>query len=67
MPNFELDKLLIISSLNLFGKPKVVVKNNQTINFDGFLPNAGDYVVHNIHGIGIYNGIKSLESHNIIK
>ena len=28
---------------------------------------VGDYVVHNIHGIGIYNGIKSLNTSGIIK
>ena len=29
--------------------------------------NIGDYVVHNIHGIGIYNGIKTLEKNKILK
>ena len=29
--------------------------------------NVGDYVVHNIHGIGIYNGIKTLSLNNITK
>jgi len=28
---------------------------------------VGDYVVHNIHGIGIYNGIKTLTLNNITK
>lgn len=28
---------------------------------------VGDYVVHNIHGIGIYNGIKTLSLNNITK
>lgn len=27
----------------------------------------GDYVVHNIHGIGVYNGIKTLSSNGIVK
>ena len=27
----------------------------------------GDYVVHNVHGIGVYNGIKSLTLNNITK
>ena len=27
----------------------------------------GDYIVHSIHGIGIYNGIKSLTFNNVIK
>ena len=27
----------------------------------------GDYVVHNIHGIGVYNGIKTLTLHSITK
>ena len=29
--------------------------------------NVGDYVVHNIHGIGIYNGIKTLSLNDITK
>ena len=29
--------------------------------------NVGDYVVHNTHGIGIYNGIKTLTLNNITK
>ena len=29
--------------------------------------NIGDYVVHDVHGIGIYNGIKTLSLNNIIK
>ena len=29
--------------------------------------NVGDYVVHNIHGIGIYNGIKTLKSGTNLK
>ena len=29
--------------------------------------NVGDYVVHNVHGIGIYNGIKSLTLNQITK
>ena len=29
--------------------------------------NIGDYVVHNIHGIGIYNGIKTLKKNNVLK
>ena len=28
---------------------------------------VGDYVVHNTHGIGIYNGIKTLSLNNIEK
>ena len=27
----------------------------------------GDYIVHTIHGIGIYNGIKTLTFHNVVK
>lgn len=29
--------------------------------------NIGDYVVHNIHGIGIYNGIKAIKRKDIVK
>ena len=27
----------------------------------------GDYIVHSVHGIGIYNGIKTLTFHNVVK
>ena len=29
--------------------------------------NVGDYVVHNVHGIGVYNGIKTLSLNDITK
>ena len=29
--------------------------------------NIGDYIVHNVHGIGVYNGIKALNKGNIVK
>lgn len=29
--------------------------------------NIGDYVVHNVHGIGVYNGIKKLTVHQVDK
>ncbi len=29
--------------------------------------NVGDYVVHNIHGIGIYNGVKTLGNKDLLK
>ena len=29
--------------------------------------NIGDYIVHDIHGIGIYNGIKSLTQNGVLK
>lgn len=28
---------------------------------------VGDYVVHNVHGIGVYNGIKTLASSGVVK
>ena len=41
-------------------------KYSSTINDINKL-SIGDYVVHNIHGIGIYNGIKSLVSNSVEK
>ena len=28
---------------------------------------AGDYVVHNIHGIGVFGGIRKIDSHGVVK
>ena len=59
--NLELEKILIISSLNLFGKPKPILKKGSSEGFVGFLPQSGDYVVHTTHGIGKCVGVECLK------
>lgn len=54
-------KYAVISDKSLFGedrKPKKSHKRKTTIEFSDL--NAGDYIVHQIHGIGQYAGIEQL-------
>ena len=56
--SFVDEKVVVIGSEELFG----VVKPKQNVDFafkDAFLPEAGDIVVHQIHGIGKCLGVKS--------
>ncbi|EFI41468.1 transcription-repair coupling factor [Peptoniphilus sp. oral taxon 386] len=61
-------KFVIINYSEIYGlkevkrKPK---KKNKVINFEDL--NIGDYVVHEVHGIGKYIGTKRLEVQNVKK
>lgn len=69
---FIIDNVVVLSSYNIFKykekmhqyknkfKYGVKIKNTNALNI-------GDYVVHNIHGIGIYEGIVALKKGNITK
>jgi len=59
--NLEVEKVLIVGTLNLFGKPKPVFKKSEVESFAGFLPQSGDYVVHTTHGIGKCIGVECLK------
>lgn len=59
--NLEVEKILIVGTLNLFGKPKPVLKKSEVESFAGFLPQSGDYVVHTTHGIGKCIGVECLK------
>jgi len=69
---FIYDDYVVITSHELFkntekkSKYQTKFKYATTINDVNKL-NIGDYVVHNIHGIGIYNGIKTLSLNDITK
>ena len=54
------DKLAVISYVSLFGKPKKVQEKQEHGFFDGEIPTEGDFVVHNLHGIGKCLGVKTL-------
>ncbi len=61
--SFVDEKVVVIGSEELFG----VVKPKQNVDFafkDAFLPEAGDIVVHQIHGIGKCLGVKSFNFSN---
>ena len=53
------DKLVVIADTSLFGKPKKIVEVHSSF-VDGEVPNEGDYVVHNFHGVGKCLGVKTL-------
>ena len=53
------EKLVVISTDKLFGKPKKVIDADNSF-FDGEVPNDGDFVVHNFHGVGKCLGVKTL-------
>lgn len=71
---FVYENFVFISESELYinanNEHKIKYKNNLKYTSkisDHTKLNIGDYVVHNIHGIGIYNGIKVLEKGNLIK
>lgn len=68
---FQYKDYIFISSKELFKennkkKYKTKLKYTSKIHDINKL-SIGDYIVHSIHGIGIYNGIKSLKKGDLIK
>ena len=57
------EKLAIISTTSLLGKKKKVA-NVKVDFFDGELPKEGDFVVHNLHGVGKCLGVETLKLSN---
>lgn len=60
------DKLVIVSTENLSGKRKRIIEKENSF-FDGEMPSLGDYVVHNIHGVGKCLGIETLKISNAFR
>lgn len=54
------DKLAIISSTSLNGEKKKIIEVENSF-FDGELPERGDFVVHNFHGVGKCLGVETLK------
>ncbi len=69
---FEYNDYVILTANELFNinnnkkKYHTKFKYSTTIKDYNKL-NVGDYVVHNVHGIGVYNGIKTLSLYGISK
>lgn len=69
---FELasEKFFLISYGQIFSKPQKKrskkLKNGQEIYSLSELV-SGDYVVHNVHGIGVFSGIRKIDAHGITK
>ena len=67
---FEKDNYIFLTDYELFGHKTVMhrktrFKNTSRIR-DLSKIEIGDYVVHSLHGIGIYNGIKTLKKGNVL-
>ena len=68
---YPLLKYVVISESDIFGvqnkakKPKKKYEGTKIQNFNDL--KVGDYVVHESHGLGIYQGIEKIESEHVIK
>ena len=63
---------VVLTANELFKTVEVKKKYNTKFKYSTSIHdynklNIGDYVVHNVHGIGIYNGIKTLTLNDITK
>ena len=59
--NLELEKVVIISNTNLFGITKALPKKLEKDITTDFLPQSGDFVVHNTYGVGKCLGVERLK------
>ena len=69
---FECDKVVVLSTKELFNNTEHKKKYRTNFKYGVGLKDVskltiGDYVVHNVHGIGVYNGIKNLTLNGISK
>jgi len=69
---FIYNDLVVLTANELFNVKKKQKKYNTKYKYSSTISDInklsiGDYVVHNIHGIGKYNGIKSLTLNDITK
>jgi transcription-repair coupling factor (superfamily II helicase) len=69
---FIYNDFILLTSSELFNNVEVKKKYFTKFKYSSTIKDInklsiGDYVVHNIHGIGIYNGIKTLSLNNISK
>jgi len=59
--NLELEKVVVISNTNLFGITKTLTKKFEKDITTDFLPQSGDFVVHNTYGVGKCLGVERLK------
>lgn len=69
---FIYKNIIVLSAHELFLSKEKNKKYNTKFKYSTSISDfsklsIGDYVVHNVHGIGIYNGIKTLSSNGITK
>lgn len=69
---FRYDSFIILSERELFAKKEARIHYKSKYNYGTKIKDItklkiGDYVVHNIHGIGRYLGLKTLEKNHLKK
>ena len=69
---FQINDLLVLTEVELFDQKLEKMKYKTNFKFGTKIRdinklNVGDYIVHNIHGIGKYIGIKTLLKNNLQK
>ena len=72
LEGFEYKNYIILSENELFKVVQNKKKYKTSFKYSAKIKNLsnieiGDYVVHDVHGIGIYNGIKSLAQNGLLK
>ena len=67
---FERDNYIFLTDYELFGRKAVMTRKSRFKNVSKIRDlsklEVGDYVVHSLHGIGIYNGITVLKKNGIL-
>ncbi len=69
---FIFDKVVVLTAKELFNEVETNKKYNTHFKYSTGINdisklNIGDYIVHHVHGIGIYNGLKTLSNNGIKK
>lgn len=69
---FEIDKYVVISQYDIEKEEKSIIKYNNPLKSGKRVKDvsdlsAGDYVVHVLHGIGVYNGVITLTKNGLKK
>ncbi len=69
---FEYNNYIVLTENELFKVVQNKKKYKTSFKYSSKIKNisnieVGDYVVHDVHGIGIYNGIKSLTQNGLLK
>ena len=72
MSGFLFDKYVVISETEIFNKKNIISKYHSNFKYGTKIRdinklNIGDYIVHNLHGIGRYVGLKTLEKNGYKK
>ncbi|MDR3293091.1 MAG: DEAD/DEAH box helicase, partial [Clostridiales bacterium] len=64
---FSIEKsgLVVIGESELFKKEKRVIRTNKSEA--GYIPSAGDFVVHDVHGIGKFVGIERVKTGDLVR